>query len=250
MGRPNRRAGRLWSATRRGRLRTSRTSSRAKPSCASTSACPKTEEVQETETITEKESEKDSQTTDRYELQAESQETINRDFSISAGVNTSGQYGLTHVDTSLDAAFSQSESQSRSSSINTAREIVTKAVERTFERVRRLRRLTITEEIRELNRHELANVAGSPTPTADQRHLPVGREDPEGRTAPLRHADDGGVPRAGARGVAARARRRANVRKKLPPFDVSPVGNRSRKLHVPGAALRRDGCRAAADAVH
>jgi hypothetical protein len=123
----------------------------------------KTEEVTEIETITEKESEKDSQTTDRYELQAESQEAINRNFSISTGVNTSGRYGVTKVDTSLDAAFSQSESQSRSSSINTGREIVTKAVERTFERVRRLRRLTITEEIRELNRHKLTNTAGTDT---------------------------------------------------------------------------------------
>jgi hypothetical protein len=126
----------------------------------------KTEEVTEIETITEKESEKDSQTTDRYELQAESQEAINRNFSISTGVNTSGRYGVTKVDTSLDAAFSQSESQSRSSSINTGREIVTKAVERTFERVRRLRRLTITEEIRELNRHKLTNTAGTDTPKA------------------------------------------------------------------------------------
>ncbi len=126
----------------------------------------KTEEVQEIETIAEKETEKDSQTTDRYELQAETQNTINRDFSISAGVNTSGQYGVTQVDTSLDAAFSQSESQSRSNSINTAREIVTKAVERTFERVRRLRRLTITEQIRELNRHKLSNADGSETPKA------------------------------------------------------------------------------------
>lgn len=81
-------------------------------------------------------------------------------------MNTSGRYGLTHVDTSLDAAFSQSQSQSRSSSINTAKEIVNKAVERTFERVRKLRRLTITEEIRELNRHKLSNADGSATPKA------------------------------------------------------------------------------------
>jgi hypothetical protein len=117
-----------------------------------------TEEFNESETISERESEKDSQTTDRYELQAESQSTIAQDFSISTGVNTSGQYGLTQVDTSLDAAFSQSESQSRSSSVDTAKEIVSKAVERTFERVRQLRRLTIKERIRELNRHKLSNV--------------------------------------------------------------------------------------------
>lgn len=124
----------------------------------------KTEEFEETETISEKETEKDSQTTDRYELQNQSQETINQDFSIRSGVNTSGRYGLTQVNTSLDAAFHQSKSESRSSSMNVAKEIVAHAVERTFERVRRLRRLTITEQIRDLNRHKLANpnAAGEP----------------------------------------------------------------------------------------
>lgn len=123
----------------------------------------KTEQVEEVETISEKESEKDSQTTDRYELQSQSQEAIEQDFSIATGINTSGRYGLTHVDTSLDTAFEQSRSQSHSSSMSTAREIVSRAVERTFERVRQLRRLTVTEQIRELNRHELANTSGDGT---------------------------------------------------------------------------------------
>jgi hypothetical protein len=122
----------------------------------------KTEQVEEVEVITERETEKDSQTTERYELHAETQETIQRDFSVNAGVNVSGKYGVTQVEASLDTAFAQSQSQSRSNSIDTAREIVKKSVERTFERVRKLRRLALTEEIRELNRHELANVGSPP----------------------------------------------------------------------------------------
>lgn len=118
-----------------------------------------TEQVEEVEVITERETEKDSQTTDRYELHAETQETIQRDFSVEAGVNVSGKYGVTQVEASLDTAFAQSQSESRSNAIDTAREIVKKSVERTFERVRKLRRLQLTEEISELNRHELANVA-------------------------------------------------------------------------------------------
>ena len=92
----------------------------------------------------------DHQTTDRYELQTQSQETINEDFSIQAGINTSGRYGLTQVDTSLDSSLRQSRSESRSSSMNVAREIVSRAVERSLESTRRLRRLTITEEIRKV----------------------------------------------------------------------------------------------------
>ena len=62
---------------------------------------------------------------------------------------------------SLDAGFTQSQSESRSSSASLAKEIVSKAVEKTLERVSHLRRLTVTEQIRELNRHELANPAGT-----------------------------------------------------------------------------------------
>jgi hypothetical protein len=184
----------------------------------------KSEQVQETETITEKTTEKDSQTTDRYELQAQSQEAINQNFSISAGVNTSGQYGLTQVDTSLDAAFSQSESQSRSSTIDTAREIVNKAVQRTFERVRLLRRLTITEQIRELNRHELTNTGGTATPTAISGiYLWVEKiQKVELRHYGTRMMVEFHVPEP-ALSLYERAAVR-NVRKKLPPFDVSPAG--------------------------
>jgi hypothetical protein len=120
-----------------------------------------TEEITETETITEKESERDSQTTDRFELQNQSQEAIQQNFSIQAGLNTSGRYGLTHVDTNLNTGFQQSKSESRGSAQNLSKEIVSRAVERTFESVRKLRRLTISEQIRELNRHELSNVQAS-----------------------------------------------------------------------------------------
>ncbi|MHC2297251.1 hypothetical protein [Rhizobium mongolense] len=181
-----------------------------------------TEEVTEAETITEKETEKDSQTTDRYELQAESQETINRDFTISAGVNTSGQYGLTQVDTSLDTAFAQSASESRSNTVTTAREIVSKAVERTFERVRKLRRLTITEKIRELNRHKLANVSDTQQPSAlSGIYLWVEKiQRVELRHYGTRMMVEFHIPEP-AMSLLERSNRR-NVRRRLPSFDVSP----------------------------
>jgi hypothetical protein len=117
-----------------------------------------TEELTETELVEETESEKDLQTTDRYELQTESQKAIDRDFSVEAGVNTSGRYGLTKVETSLDAGFQQSQSESRSTSVQLAKDVVSRAVERTFESVRELRSLTITEQIREINKHGISNI--------------------------------------------------------------------------------------------
>jgi hypothetical protein len=122
-----------------------------------------TEQVTETETTQNTETERDLQTTNRYEIQTEAQKTVEQDFSIQTGVNTSGRYGLTEVETSLDAGFQQSQSESRSSSVQLAKDIVSRAVERTFESVRELRRLTLTEQIRELNTHKINNTPADKT---------------------------------------------------------------------------------------
>ncbi len=118
------------------------------------------EEFFESEITEENESEHELETTDRYELQTESEKAIETDFSISAGVNTSGRYGLTKVETSLDADFSRTQSESRSNTTNVAKEIVEKAVERTLKNTRELRRRNVITEIIETNEHTLSNVAG------------------------------------------------------------------------------------------
>ena len=110
------------------------------------------------------ETERDLQTSNRFELQNESQKTVSQEFSIEAGVNTSGRYGVTKVETSLDAGLQGSASESRSSSLRVAKDIVSRAVERTQESVRQLRRRTVTAEIRELNAHEVSNKSGDESP--------------------------------------------------------------------------------------
>lgn len=181
----------------------------------------KTEQVEETEVITERETEKDSQSTERYELHAETQETIQRDFSVEAGVNVSGKYGVTRVEASLDTAFSQSQSQSRSNSIETAREIVKKSVERTFERVRKLRRLALTEEIKEINRHELANVGSPPLGAISGLYLWVEKiQKIELRHYGTRMMIEFHVPEPAVSLLENAAG--GNRRRRLPPFDVGP----------------------------
>ena len=125
-----------------------------------------TETFTETQTETVTESENELSTSNSQELQVQAKKTIDTDFSVSAGVNTSGRYGVTKVDTSLTADFQRSVSESRSSSTNLAKEVISKAVERTFESVRELRRTTMTQQMRELNRHEIDNgpVQGGDTP--------------------------------------------------------------------------------------
>ncbi len=111
----------------------------------------------EDETLTETESQTELETSDRQELQTQTEKAIATDFSVSAGVNTSGRYGVTKVDTSLSTDLQRSKSESQSSSTNLAKEIISKAVEKSFESVRELRRSTITKQMRELNRHAIDN---------------------------------------------------------------------------------------------
>jgi hypothetical protein len=127
-----------------------------------------TEEVSETTTLTEQTREKDLQTTDRHELQTQVNSVIDEKFSIKAGVNLSGRYGVTTVNTSLDTTFDRNKSESRSATSQVAQEIISKTVDKTFESVRELRRTTITEAVREFNLHSLKNLAvsGSPAPKA------------------------------------------------------------------------------------
>lgn len=181
----------------------------------------KTEQVEEVEVITERETEKDSQTTERYELHAETQETIQRDFSVNAGINVSGKYGVTQVEASLDTAFAQSQSESRSNTMETAREIVKKSVERTFERVRKLRRLALTEEIRELNRHELANVGSSPLSEISGTYLWVEKiQKIELRHYGTRMMIEFHIPEPAVSLLESAAG--ARKRRRLPPFDIGP----------------------------
>lgn len=127
----------------------------------------RTETLVETETTEDSLSEKSLETSDRFELQTEASQTVETDFSVTAGVNTSGKYGLTKVDSSLEAKFSSSNKQSYDSSVKTAQDVVAKSVEKVQKQVRELRRTTTTEEIRELATHSIDNtVAGAgPTPT-------------------------------------------------------------------------------------
>jgi len=116
----------------------------------------KTEEFTETEIIEKTETERDLQTTDRYALQTQTEQTIQDNYSVDAGWSGSIWGGGTAF---ANAGFNRSESEARSSSNELAKEIVSRTVERIFESVRKLRRLTITEQIRELNKHSIKNVS-------------------------------------------------------------------------------------------
>jgi hypothetical protein len=121
----------------------------------------KTIELVETEKTIETTTERDLETTDRFEIQAETSKSISTDFAVKAGVNTSGKYGLTSVDTSVTADLNRSSEESTRSAMTTARDIVEKSVQRTQQRTRELRRRTTIDSIRELANRTINNTASN-----------------------------------------------------------------------------------------
>lgn len=119
----------------------------------------RTENLDETQSVASTESERDLQTSQRFELQVEAQKTVDTDFSVRTGINTSGRYGLTNVNTSLDAGFQRSVSESQHRTSELAKEVVSRSIDKVQESVRQLRRRLTIEQIRELSQHTIDNLA-------------------------------------------------------------------------------------------
>lgn len=123
------------------------------------------ETLVERETGQETETEQDLRTAERFELQSESERSIDSQFGIDFGVNVSAKYGFVGGEISVDSDFGitynrrVTETERQASSF--AREVVSRSLERIRERVRELRRVTISETVDELNRHA---IRGLPVP--------------------------------------------------------------------------------------
>ena len=68
--------------------------------------------------------EHDNQTTDRFELKQEAERDTSLALHIEGKVDTSGQYGPTHVDTHLGGTFDYSVEESNNRAVNQSRETV------------------------------------------------------------------------------------------------------------------------------
>ncbi len=113
-----------------------------------------------TESEVTEENERDLQTTERFELQTESEKTIQEDASRQAGVTLTGSYGPS-VDFSANVGFASTSSKSNSISTATAhaREIVDRSVNKIQERVRRERTTVTVNEVEVINSHAFENTA-------------------------------------------------------------------------------------------
>lgn len=106
--------------------------------------------------------ERDSQTTDRFELSEQAQKETELALAIDATVDTTGQYGPTNVDTHVGGSLDFSQHDAEQRATNIVRESVTRAVTRAEQRTLERRQTRKLQRIEEINRHALHNTSDTP----------------------------------------------------------------------------------------
>jgi hypothetical protein len=116
--------------------------------------------VSETEETTVKETELNN--SERFDLHTESQQIINEDTSVQAGVTVSASYGPS-VDVTANFNYTNTSSQqdSQSASSNFARETTSRAINRLEKRTLERRTVVNFEELVEINKHGFDNKTGT-----------------------------------------------------------------------------------------
>ncbi len=116
------------------------------------------EEMITTETERVEETERDLESTERFELKRECTETVKEESKLEAGLSLSGSYGPTiSFEANTNYASSEAKEKSKSNSANYSRDVVEHAVSRLEERVREERVRRIVEEFEETNKHGIDN---------------------------------------------------------------------------------------------
>jgi hypothetical protein len=117
----------------------------------------RTEETLTIETEVIEETEKDSQTTDRFEMKKETEKTIQTDLSVDAGVTVSASYGPVELGAYANFAYSQSTTETTRNAQNFARDVVDRSLTKIQKRAREERVSKTLKEIEETNLHGIDN---------------------------------------------------------------------------------------------
>lgn len=107
-----------------------------------------------------KETERDTQSTDRFELKRETELTIKEDMSVKAGLTVTASYGPVVATATGDFAYSTSKQDSAKSSSNFAREVVDRSVSKVQTKTKTERTTKTLNEVEEINTHGLNNTEG------------------------------------------------------------------------------------------
>jgi hypothetical protein len=117
----------------------------------------RTEEVLVALTETEEETTRDTQSTERFELKKESENTLQEQMSVQAGVTVTGSYGAVTFGAHGDFAYSTASQDSNKTSTNFAKEVIDRSVSRIQKKTREERTTKKLHEVEELNTHGIDN---------------------------------------------------------------------------------------------
>ncbi len=107
------------------------------------------------------ETERDTQSTDRFELKREAEQTIKQDMSVSAGLTVTGGFGPVNITAQGNFAYSTTQQESVKNSANFAREVVDRSVSKIQKKVKTERTTKTIHEVEEINSHGLENKEGA-----------------------------------------------------------------------------------------
>ena len=105
--------------------------------------------------------ERDTQTTDRFELKKEADTTIKEDMSVKAGLTVTGSYGPVTVTAQGDFAYSTSKDESTKTSANFGRDIVDRSISKIQKKVTTSRTTVSFHETEETDSHGIDNATGA-----------------------------------------------------------------------------------------
>ncbi|MEU7820896.1 hypothetical protein [Catellatospora sp. NPDC049133] len=108
-----------------------------------------------------RDTERDTQSTERFEVKREAEQTVKEDMSVKAGLSVTGTFGPVVTTATGEFAYSTAKQESTRSSANYAREIVDRSVSKVQTKVRTERTVKTVDEVEEINDHRLDNVSGA-----------------------------------------------------------------------------------------
>lgn len=109
---------------------------------------------------TSEEEMRDTQSTDRFELKKEAEQTIKEDMSVKAGLTVTAELGAVKSTAQGDFAYSTSKQDSMKSSANFARDVVDRSVSKVQKRMTTERTTKTLRETEETNTHGVDNKQG------------------------------------------------------------------------------------------
>lgn len=119
------------------------------------------EETLMTEEETTTDNEKESQTTDRFELEKEVSSVVREDMQINTGVKLTATYGPVSIDTHFDFQYNTSKEDSNKVATKNSQETVNRALSKVIERKKTQRTVTSILQIDDKNKHKLKNESGN-----------------------------------------------------------------------------------------